>query len=141
MATIKMTKVQKFNALLSLLSDSSITVRVGTDADGNAIELPFGKADAQEFIAHEVELLSKKNAAKGSKPAKTDPMMEQMCSDTLEFMEQGERYRANDVFKGVPSINAINIQKATAVLTKLVKAGLVTMVKEKGVSLYEVVGE
>ena len=72
MANAKMTKKDYF-ALISAIVENSDTAN---------------KADIQAFIAHEVELLNKKNSSKSGKPTKTQAENEVIKTIILEVMAE-----------------------------------------------------
>lgn len=72
MANTKMTKRDYF-ALISAIVENSDTAN---------------KADIQAFIAHEVELLNKKNSSKSGKPTKTQEENEVIKTIILEVMAE-----------------------------------------------------
>lgn len=138
--TIKATKVQKFQAIRSMLPDTEYIIPRGVVAEGEPETIILTREDMVAFIDHEIEILSKKNSTKSNKPSKTAQENEPLKADVLDYLtEVGEPVRANDVFKNVPSVNAVNMQKATSILTALVKAGLVKNEKLKGISWYSLV--
>ena len=72
MANTKMTKKDYF-ALISAIVENSDTAN---------------KTDIQAFIAHEVELLNKKNSSKSGKPTKTQAENEVIKTIILEVMAE-----------------------------------------------------
>lgn len=142
MATIKMNKAQKFHAIEAMLSGADIVINDGkVDAEGNSLEITFTAEQAKEFIAHEIELLEKKNSAKGSKPKGISEETQTIMNDVIAYMVPGEIYRAKDISKAIPSLDGYATQKATSVLGKLVSTGLVENFREKGVSYFRLVEE
>lgn len=114
----KPTKRDRFNALL-------------------AIPAVAENADLVEFIAHEIDLLDRKNTAE-RKPTPKQVENAQFRADILAFMESGVLYTAGDLAKSVPSLveNGISVNRVTPMLTALVKDGSVIKTTEKRKSYY-----
>lgn len=114
MTTKKMTKREKFNALLSLLSEMDATDIV---VEGFTIE------DASEFIAHEVELLDKKNAVKGErKPTAKQVENANIGEKVLDFLScQTEGMTVSQMLKAIPDLpEDMSLPRMTHIVTALV---------------------
>ena len=88
--------------------------------------------DDADFIAHEIELLEKKNSA-DRKPTKVQLENEAIGENMLDVMEPNVRYTISDLCKltGVEST-----QKMTPIATALYKAGKLARETEKRRNYY-----
>lgn len=112
--TNKMTKRDYFNRILSYAHDED-----------------------KDFIAHELELLDKKNSAE-RKPTAKQVENAGFKADIVGWMEQGQQYVVADIVKGVPSIVAagISANRVTAMMTQLVNDGSIVKTVDKRKSYY-----
>ena len=110
-ATTKLTKAQKF-AILA--------------------ELPEVKSNPtlSEFIAHELELLAKKNTT-ARKPTATQIANEALKISILESMEVGAKYTISDLIKTVPECADLSTSKVSAVVRQLRDEGKVVRIEDK----------
>lgn len=89
------------------------------------------KADAvQEFIAHELELLERKNSAV-KKPTATQVANASIKDDIVAYMEPGTWYTASDLLKLVPSLDGYQVQKSSALARQLVLEGKLVKGEDK----------
>ena len=109
--TPKMTKAQKF----AIIAD-----------------LPEVKSNPMlsEFIAHEMELLSKKNSAE-KKPTATQQANEVLKTAIANGMEVGVKYTITDLIKNIPECAELTTSKVSAVVRQMVDAGVVVRTEEK----------
>ena len=107
----KMTKAQKF-AILA--------------------ELPEVKSNPMlsEFIAHEVELLSKKNSAE-KKPTAQQTANAGISTAILAGMEHNRLYTVTEIIKEIPACSELTNQRVSALLRQLVEAGKVKRTEDK----------
>lgn len=127
----KFTKRDKFNALLSLLSEMDATDVV---VEGLTI------ADMSEFVEHEVELLNNKNAAKGEKkPTEKQKQNSVIGESVLEYLrESGESLTITQIIKAMPNLpEDMTNQRMTHIVTAMVNADTVEKVVEKRVSYFK----
>lgn len=97
-----MTKVEKINAI------------------AKAIEgMTFEGFDAQEFLAHEVEMTNKRNARKSNAPSKTQKENDKIKVRIIEYLKTVENATASTVAK---ALDLTSPQKASALLNQLCKA-------------------
>ena len=110
-STSKMTKAQKF-AILA--------------------ELPEVKSNSMlsEFIAHEVELLNKKNSAE-KKPTAQQTANADISAAILVGMEHNRLYTVTEIIKEIPACSELTNQRVSALLRQLVEAGKVKRTEDK----------
>lgn len=100
----------------------------------NAILNEVGHTEFDEFIAHEVELLSRKRS-KSDKPTKNQIANEGIKTRIVEILSVAENpLRASDIQKLLDE--DYSLPKVTSMLTQLVEDGKVTRVKEKKISYF-----
>lgn len=112
--TKKLTKAQKFAMLADL-----------AEVKANPV--------LAEFIAHEQELLAKKNAG-DRKPTKTQEANAVLKDAIVEGMEPNRLYTVSELMKVVPALaedENITNQKVSALLRQLVLEGVVTRTEDK----------
>ncbi len=110
MNTKKMTKMEKFNMIANL-----------EEVKSNPI--------LAEFVAHEMELLAKKNSA-DKKPTAQQTANEGIKGAILEAMEVGKLYTITDLIKTVPACAELTNQRVSAIVRQMVGAE-VERVEEK----------
>ena len=103
-------------------------------------ELPAVKADPMlsEFIAHEVELLAKKNSAE-KKPTATQVANEGLKSAIAEGMEVNRLYTVTEIIKSVPACSELTTSKVSALLRQMVDAGIVKRTEDKRKAYFSLV--
>ena len=97
------------------------------------------KADERlaNFVAHEMELLTKKKSYKSNKPSKRQEENEKVLVPAIKaFLATVDKATASQIANGVAVDFEVTAPRVTAQLTKLKKAGEVVNTKEKGVSYY-----
>lgn len=82
------------------------------------------------FIDHEIELLSKKNAAE-KKPTAVQVANEGIKAEIVEAMTAGTLYTVTDIQKSVPACAELSNQRVSALLRQLVEAGQVVRTEDK----------
>ena len=127
MANTKITKTLRFEDLSALIHGEPVKY-------GTTIE------DADAFIAHEVELLSKKNSGERSGERKeTDTQKANRKYQALiaEYLSvQTEGRTCTEISKGIPELSDFNNQKIAALMRGMFEAGTVTKATVKGKSLF-----
>ena len=110
-SSVRMTKAQKFQILA---------------------DLPAVKADPMltEFIAHELELLSKKNSA-DKKPTAQQTANEGIKTAILNSMEVGKGYTITEILKSVPDCADLTNQRVSALMRQMVDSGAVVRTEDK----------
>lgn len=88
--------------------------------------------DDADFIAHEIELLDKKNSAE-RKPSKVQLENEATGEKLLDTMEPNVRYTVSDLCK---LVGIDSTQKMTPIATALYKAGRLARETEKRRNYY-----
>ena len=119
-STSKMTKAQKF-AILA--------------------ELPDVKSNPMlsEFIAHEVELLNKKNSAE-KKPTAQQTANEGIKTAILDGMESGKAYTITEIIKSVPECADLTNPRVSALMRQMVDSGAVVRTEDKRKAYFTKVG-
>ncbi len=110
----KMTKKEKFNTLINIVTDLEI--------DENQKEMLL------DFMEHEIDLLEKKNSHKSTKPTKKQAENIELSEKIYNEMEESVYYQP----KALAESYNISTQKIVPIMTKLVKEGLITKGKLKG---------
>ena len=107
----KMTKMQKFEMLSKLDAVKSNPM-------------------LSEFVAHEMELLSKKNSAE-KKPTAQQTANAGIQTAILENMEVNRLYTITELIKSVPECADLTNQRVSALVRQLVDAGKVIRTEDK----------
>ena len=115
----KLTKKDKFNALLSLAEVKSNPSLV-------------------EFITHEIELLDKKNSAE-KKPTAQQTANEGIKTAIVEGMEPNRLYTVTEIIKSVPACADMTNQRVSALLRQLVEGGKVKRTEDKRKAYFSLV--
>ena len=111
-SSVRMTKAQKFQMLA---------------------DLPAVKADPMlsEFIAHEMELLTKKNTA-DKKPTAQQEANAVIKQNVLTVLADGEKRTVSDLLKMVPDLpDTMTNQRMSALVRQMVDAGEVIRTEDK----------
>ena len=96
-------------------------------------ELPAVKADPMlsEFIAHEVELLAKKNSAE-KKPTAQQEANAVIKTAVLEVLGDGKKRTVSELLKEVPGLpDTMTNQRMSAIVRQMVDAGQVVRSEDK----------
>lgn len=100
----------------------------------NAILNEVGHTEFDEFISHEIELLSRKRS-KSDKPTKNQLANEGIKARIVEILSVAENpLRASDIQKLLDE--DYSLPKVTSMLTQLIEDGKVTRAKEKKISYF-----
>ena len=121
--TVKMTKADRFTALAKFLSDNP----------DMKFPTPKGEITAKdmgEFVAHELELLSKKNSA-DKKPTAQQTANEAVKTAIVNGMEVNRLYTITELIKEIPECADMTNQRVSALVRQLVDAGLVKRTEDK----------
>lgn len=95
---------------------------------------------AIDFIKREVELLSKKNAAKSSKPTATQTANEGYKKLIMAFLsDQADGVTCTEIAKGIPDFDGFNNQKIASLMRQLKDEGKVVKDTVKGKSLFRAI--
>lgn len=127
----KMTKREKFTALLNLLNDYGSDTEV---VEGLTIE------GLSEFINHEIELLDKKNAVKGEKkPTAKQAENATIGQNVLDYLTAtGKGLTVSQIIKAVPGLpEDMSLPRMTHIVTALVNADNVERYVEKRVAYFK----
>ena len=95
-------------------------------------KLPAVQSDPvlSEFIAHEMELLTKKNSAE-KKPTAQQVANVGIQTAILNGMEVGKAYTITDLIKSVPECADLTNQRISALVRQMVDGGSVERFEEK----------
>ena len=131
--TKKITKREKFNALLAMLEsvDPVTTVAEGITAE-----------DLTAFVAHEIELLNNKNAVKGEKkPTEKQKQNADIGESVYEYLaECGEGKTCSQLLKSVPNLpEDMSLPRMTHIVTALVADKRVERYVEKRVAYFKAI--
>lgn len=96
-------------------------------------------ADLREFVAHEQELLAKKNAATATKPTKAQQANADTKAHLLEVMANGEAHTVTEWQDADEALSALSNQKVSALMRQLVTDGKVTKTVDKRRALFAIV--
>lgn len=122
--TVRITKTQRFEDIVALLN-------------GEATKYGTTIADAEAFIAHEVELLTKKNASadkrKDAERAK-DEVYKALIADYMAGVEGG--MTCSEIGKAIDELSAFNTSKLSSLCNAMVKDGTLVKASVKGKSLF-----
>lgn len=125
MANEKVVKITKRENINSLLAREDLT------------------ENERDFLVHELELLDKKNAYKASKNAEKNAENDVLKGHILNVLcESDSAITSSIIALKVSELigKTITAQKVRPQISKLIDEGLVENYKEKGVSLFRVVG-
>lgn len=126
--TEKITKKDYFNAMLEILASDSDNHCYGD----KGISVPA----IREFIGHEVELLTKKNSRKPTKPTKSATETADVAEKILAEMPTDEKLTVTQIQNMIPDLATCSNQRVTSALKVLVNTGFVENTHEKGKSLF-----
>ena len=86
-----------------------------------------------EFIAHELDLLAKKNASGSGKQTATQKANEELKNSIVEEMskEPNRLFSVSEMIKCFECCNDLSLPKVTALVTQLHKAEIIVRVEEK----------
>lgn len=118
--TQKITKMQKFEMLSKL-----------SEVQANPMLM--------EFIAHEMELLSKKNSAE-KKPTAQQVANAGVAGAILSAMEDGKLYTITDLIKSVPECAELTNQRVSAIVRGMIGTS-VERVEEKRKAYFRKIAE
>ena len=111
MSNKKMTKMEKFTMLANLPAVKENPV-------------------LSEFVAHEMELLAKKNTGE-KKPTAQQTANTGIQTAILEGLEVGEKYTITDIIKTIPECADLTNQRVSALVRQLVDAGKMVRTEDK----------
>lgn len=123
MATNKITKTQRFEDLSALIHGEPVKY-------GTTIE------EADAFIAHEIELLVKKNSGerKETDTQKANRKYQALIAEYLALQNVGKT--CTEISKEIPDLSDFNNQKIAALMRQMVEAGTVSKAVVKGKSVF-----
>ena len=123
--------------LNSLDPDTVMGVRsISVGGEEQSVKITAGML--VEKLAHEIELLGKKNSP--DKPSPIQEANKQMSEELYENMEAGKPYTVTDLTKTVSPAIGLNISKVRPWLTPLMNDGRVKREEIKGKAVFTKVG-
>ena len=102
-----------------------------------ALAVDAERPDLVEFVDHELELLSKKNASRNGKPTKSATETAEVAEVILANMPAGTKMTVTEIQKSIPALAEKSNQRMTAAIKVLEGTGFLRNVTEKGKSYYE----
>jgi hypothetical protein len=129
---IKMTKADHFTALSDFLSENPDTV-FPTDK-GNISAEQMGV-----FLAHELELLAKKNSA-DKKPTAQQTQNEVIKTAIAEGMTANRLYTVTEIQKEIAECAELSNQRVSALLRQMKDDGIVVRTEDKRKAYFSIVG-
>lgn len=132
---VRITKAQKFNAAITLLSGGDpVVIPDKDDKKGATLDAAY----LCDFFREELALLAKKNTS-DKKPTQIQKENEEHKERILAFlMGQTEGKTCTDIQKGVPEFAGMNNQKIASLMRQLFDAGQVIKEVIKGKSLFSI---
>jgi len=124
----KMYKKDYYNAVLDVLAKESDNHCYGD----KGISVP----DIRTFIKNEMDLLTRKNTRKSTKPTKSATETADVAEKILADMPTDEKLTATQIQNQIPELAGVSNQRITAALKVLVNTGFVENTHEKGKSLF-----
>lgn len=95
------------------------------------------RPDLVEFIDHELELLTNKNAKRSDKPTATQKENAEIADLVLEVLEAGKLYRLSEIKALIPALaSASGTQRIAAICRKLGENGSLVKTVDKRVVYY-----
>ena len=116
----KMTKREKFEMLSKL-----------SEVQSNEV--------LRDFIAHEMELLEKKNSAP-KKPTSAQIANEAIKTAIVDGMEANRYYSVTEIIKEIPECAELSNQRVSALLRQMKDDGIVTRTEDKRKAYFSIVG-
>jgi len=130
--TEKMTKKDYFNAVLDLIDTMSTT-----DPTETFGERKVTAPDMRTFIENEIELLTRKNASRSTKPTKSAIETADVAEKILAILPASGKFTATEIANMDDSLKGTSNQRMTAALKVLVSTKLVENIREKGKSYFQ----
>ena len=125
--TNRVTKVQRFEDIVAMLK-------------GEAVKYGTTVADAEAFVAHEVELLSKKNSTvskKKSAEQEKDNARKALIVDFLASIDpSSDGMTCSDIGKSIDELAELSTSKMASLCNGLFKDGTIDKASVKGKTLF-----
>lgn len=134
--TVKITKAMRFADILAMINGDEVPMLNGVPRTS--------KEDALEFIAHEVELLSRKNTKPdgSKKPTENQLANEKYKALILDFMADREPMTCTAIGQSIPELadpaKGFGTSKYTSLCTALVNEGKLRRQVVKGKALFSI---
>jgi DNA polymerase/3'-5' exonuclease PolX len=105
-----------------------------------ALAYVLASCDLPSDVAEKIENIKATYEKKSSgerKPTERQIANKAIEAKIAEYMEQGKLYTVTELMKIVPELDGLSNQRATAIVKGLEKAGVVTNIKDKRKSLFQ----
>jgi predicted transcriptional regulator len=124
---------------IDIMTEKKLTKREKFEMLANIVDVKENPILA-EFVAHELDLLAKKNASGQAKQTATQKANEDLKDAILEEMakEPNRLFSVSEMIKVFPCCNELSLPKVTALVTQLAKADLVVRVEEKRKAYFKI---
>ena len=124
--TVRVTKAQRFADIAAML-------------EGNPVKFGMDTQTALDFIAHEVELLSKKNTSVDKRKAAENAKNDTYKALIVDFLAgvTGDGMTCTEIGKAIPDLSAFNTSKMSSLCNALVKDGALVKATVKGKTLFK----
>lgn len=116
------------------MADKKMTIREGFEK-ARAVFAEMGDAEMVAFFDGRIEQVAKKNASE-RKPTPKQVENEGVKSAIAEWMEHDVLYACADVAKQCPACAELSVQRVSALLTQMGKAGIVNVSEDKRKKFY-----
>lgn len=124
MATIRVTKAQRFEDIKAMLTGENIV-------NGTTI------TEAVDFIDHEMELLSRKNTSVDKRQLEAQKINEGYMAEIADYLATVDGGKTcSEIGKAIPSLFDFNTSKLSSLCNALVKRGVATKATVKGRSVF-----
>ena len=119
---------------VNTMTNTKITIRSQFEAV-RAELVKAGREDLVEFIDGRIAQTVKKNSTE-RKPTAKQVANEGIKSAIAEWMESGVLYVASDVTKTCPACEGLAVQRVSALLSQMAKAGVLNVTEDKRKHFY-----
>jgi hypothetical protein len=118
------------------MANDKMTIREGFER-ARAHYAEIGDAEMVAFFDKRIEQVVKKNSTE-RKPTAKQVANEGIKTAIAEWMERGVAYAAADVSKSCPACESLAVQRVSALLSQMVKSGVLTVTEDKRKHLYSI---
>lgn len=118
------------------MANDKMTIREGFER-ARAHYAEIGDAEMVAFFDKRIEQVVKKNSTE-RKPTAKQVANEGIKTAIADWMERGVTYAAADVSKSCPACEGLAVQRVSALLSQMVKSGVLTVTEDKRKHLYSI---